>query len=63
MAPNDAPILAAQVLLRHGLADDVILGYLARTWALDERHCVAALETAQFLTRQEAATRERVDLR
>ena len=61
MASNDAPIVAAQVLLQHGLADDVIVGYLARTWALDDRHCDAALATARFLIQQATVDRERID--
>jgi hypothetical protein len=63
VALNDAPIVAAQTLLRHDLADDWIIGYLSRTWALDDRHCYAALETARFLIQQETTTRERVNSR
>jgi hypothetical protein len=61
MSRSDAPVIAARVLLLHDLSDDAILGYLARTWALDERHCDAALEAARFLIRQETAARERAD--
>ena len=61
MAPNDAPIVTAQALLRHDLADDWIIGYLARTWTLDDRHCHAALKTARFLIQQETTTRERIN--
>ncbi len=60
MAPNEAPIVTAQVLLRRGLADDVIRRHLTHTWPLDDRHCDAAIETARFLIHQEDAARERV---
>jgi hypothetical protein len=59
MAPNRAPIIAARVLLRHGLADDVVESYVARTWTLDDRQCAAAVQAARFLVRQEAIARNR----
>ena len=48
-----APVVAAEVLLRHGLADDRIVEYLARTWALDEIDCVSAVAAARVLIRRE----------
>ncbi|HWS44670.1 MAG TPA: hypothetical protein VN636_02310 [Acidimicrobiia bacterium] len=42
-----APVVAAEVLVRHGLADDHIIDYLARTWELDETDCVAAVAAAR----------------
>jgi hypothetical protein len=59
MAENTAPVVAARVLLEHGLADDIIVGYVARTWALDHRHCDATIAAARFLLEQEQATRRR----
>src|SRR5262245_6261188 len=59
MASNTTPVLFAHVLLRHGLADDVVLSYVARTFAFDPRRCNATLEAAQLLVRQEAAARIR----
>jgi hypothetical protein len=58
MVSDSAPIIAAQVLMRHGLADDVIAGYVARTWPLDERQCDAAVATARYLAQQEGTTRQ-----
>ena len=59
MVPDSAPIVAARVLMRHGLADDVVSGYVARTWPLDARQCDAAIATARFLMQQEGAARQR----
>jgi hypothetical protein len=39
------------VLLRHGMADDVVAGYLARTWPLDEVGCLDAVRSAHVLLR------------
>ena len=50
-----------RVLLEHGLADEVIVGYVARTWALDDRHCDATIAAARFLLEQEQAARRRAD--
>jgi hypothetical protein len=61
MAQHSAPIVAARVLLEHGLADDVIVGYVARTWALDDRHCDATVAAARFLLEQETAARQRTE--
>ena len=60
MASNDAPVIAARVLLQHGLADDDVVSYLARAFALDHRRCRAALAVARILVQQEAAARHRV---
>jgi len=60
MVSDSAPIVAAQVLMRHGFADDVISGYVARTWPLKEHECNAALATARFLAQQEGAARRRL---
>ncbi len=53
MVPNSAAVVAARVLLLHGLSDDVIAGYIARTWALDGADCDAALASARALLRRE----------
>jgi hypothetical protein len=58
MVRDSAPIVAAQVLMRHGLADDVISGYVARTWPLKAHQRDAALATARFLTEQQDAARQ-----
>ena len=53
MVHNVAPVIAAERLLHHGLADDVIAAYLARTWsltAIEQRDAVAA---AHVLVRRE----------
>jgi hypothetical protein len=48
-----APVVAAKVLLRHGLDDEAILSYLARSWPLDDRDCRSALDAAHILVRRE----------
>ncbi len=48
-----APVIAAQALLHHGMRDDVIISYLARTWELDDRECCSAVEAAHVLLRKE----------
>ncbi len=48
-----APVFAAEVLLHHGLGDEAILSYLARSWPLDERDCRASLDAAHILLRRE----------
>ena len=50
---NAAPVVAAEVLLHHGLSDDAILSYLARSWPLDETDCRSALNAAHILFRRE----------
>jgi hypothetical protein len=53
MAHNIAPVIAAERLLHHGIADDVIAAYLARTWSLtviEQRDAIAA---AHVLLRRE----------
>ncbi len=59
MGPNAAPVLYARVLLQHGLADDVVERYIARTFAFDHRRCDATLAAARLLVKQEAAARSR----
>jgi hypothetical protein len=59
MASNAAPVIYARVLLRHGLADDVVARYVARTFAFDHRRCDATLIAARRLADQEAAARRR----
>jgi hypothetical protein len=59
MASRTTPVIYARVLLRHGLADDVVASYVARTFALDDRRCNATLEAARLLVQQEAAARSR----
>jgi hypothetical protein len=55
MRRDAAPVVAAKVLLRHGLGDDAILSYLARSWPLDERDCRSAVDAARILLRREHA--------
>jgi hypothetical protein len=54
---NAAPVVAAEVLLHHGLSDDAILSYLARSWPLDETDCRSALNAAHILFRREQMRR------
>ena len=42
-------------LLHHGLSDEAILSYLARSWPLDETDCRSALDAAHILLRREQA--------
>ena len=51
MRRDVAPVVTAEVLLRHGMADDVVAGYLARTWPLDEVGCLDAVRSAHVLLR------------
>ena len=48
-----APVVAAEVLLHHGLSDDAILSYLARSWPLDRSDFLSALNAAHILLRRE----------
>ena len=48
-----APVVAAEVLLRRGLADDAVVSYLARTWPLDDADCQTAIDAAHILLRRE----------
>jgi hypothetical protein len=59
MGPNATPVMYARVLLQHGLSDDAVASYVARTFAFDDRRCNAALTAARLLVRQEAAARSR----
>jgi hypothetical protein len=59
MASHATPVMYARVLLQHGLADDVVASYVARTFALDRRRCNATLTAARLLVQQEAAARSR----
>ena len=53
MGRDVAPVVAAEVLIRHGL-DDVRIGeYLARTWSLDDIDCMAAVRAAHVLVERE----------
>lgn len=52
MGRDIAPVVAAEALLRHGMADDVVVGYVARTWPLDEADCRAAVRAAHILLRR-----------
>jgi hypothetical protein len=52
---SSAPVVAAEVLLHHGLSDEAILSYLARSWPLDETDCRSALDAAHILLRREQA--------
>jgi hypothetical protein len=53
MRRDAAPVVAAKVLMQHGLGDDAIVSYLARSWPLDERDCRSALDAARILLRRE----------
>jgi hypothetical protein len=55
MRRSSAPVVAAEVLLHHGLSDEAILWYLARSWPLVEADCRAALNAAHILLRREQA--------
>ena len=48
-----APVLCAEILVRHCLFDDAILSHLAYTWPLDPSECEAALDAAHILLRRE----------
>lgn len=53
MRRDAAPVVAAKVLLRHGLDDEAIVSYLARSWPLDDHDCRSALDAAHILLRRE----------
>jgi hypothetical protein len=53
MRRDAAPVVAAVALLHHGLSDETILTYLARSWPLDKTDCQAALNAAHILVRRE----------
>jgi hypothetical protein len=55
MSRNVAPVIAAEALLHHGLSDDAIIGYIARTWPLDDHDCRAAVLAAHILVKRERA--------
>ena len=48
-----APVVAAEMLLHHGLTDDAILSYLARSWPGDRGDFRSALNAAHILIRRE----------
>jgi hypothetical protein len=56
MHRNAAPVVAAEILIRRGLTDQVILAHLARHWPLDEHELQAALDAAHILVRREHGT-------
>ncbi len=47
-----APVVAAEVLLRHGLTDDAIAEWLVRTWDIDQHDCEAAVRAAHVLLKR-----------
>ena len=55
MSRDVAPLIAAAALLHHGLSDDAVVGYLARTWPLGALDCRAAVNAAHILLRRERA--------
>ena len=57
MSRDVAPLVAAEALLHHGLSDDAVIGYIARTWPLDDLDCRAAVDAAHILLRREQAAR------
>jgi hypothetical protein len=56
MGRDVAPVVAAEALLRHGMSDDVVVAYVARTWPLDDAECRAAVRAAHILLRRGQAT-------
>jgi hypothetical protein len=59
MAHDSAAVIAAAILLQHGLADDVVVRYVARR-PLTERESAAVLTAAhQLLDRSPPRTGER----
>ena len=57
MADNTSAAIAASVLLRRGLRDDVIRDYLARTWPLSSHECDDALTAGRCINQYgESAT-------
>jgi hypothetical protein len=55
MNRDAAPVVAAEMLIRHGFSDDLILAHLAQQWPLDEHECRDALDAAHILVRREHA--------
>jgi len=53
MRRDVAPLIAAEALLHHGLRDDVVMAYLARTWPLDDGDCRELIDAAHVLLRKE----------
>jgi hypothetical protein len=52
-----APVIAGEVLLKHGFSDELICAHLARQWPLDETERQAALRAAHMLVRRENLNR------
>ncbi len=48
-----AAVVAAEVLIRHGMGDDEVAAYVARTWPLDEGEARSVVEAAHVLLRRE----------
>ena len=61
MSRSIAPLIAAEALLHHGLSDEAVVAYLARTWPLDAVDCQAAVNAAHILLRREHAEAAPVD--
>jgi hypothetical protein len=55
MGRDIAPVVAAEALLRHGMSEDVVAAYVARTWPLDETECRAAVRAAHILLSRASA--------
>ena len=53
MHRDAAPVIAAEMLIRRGLSDALILAHLAREMSLDEHECHDALDAAHILVRRE----------
>ena len=53
MTRNFAPVVAAEVLLRHGLSDQKVLAFVASTWDLDQTDARDAVSAAHVLLRRE----------
>jgi hypothetical protein len=53
MQRDAAPVVAAEMLLRRGLSDELIRAHLAHQWRLDDHECQDALDAAHILVRRE----------
>jgi len=57
MSRNIAPVIAAEALLHHGLSDEAVAAYLARTWPLEAVDCRSAVDAAHILLRRTSPPR------
>jgi hypothetical protein len=47
LTSESAPVATARTLLRNGLSEDAIVGYLTRTWPFDDTACREVIEIAR----------------